>query len=124
MKHLRICGCGTHASTKEIACGLLDNSPYDFIINHEDTDLEKLIPFVHRTFNGNDCIQFIKSLQHIYKNHNGLESVFSKHVEKESMQHAISKFKTTFFEVEHLQRTEKHVDKARAEFLNIPFFMR
>ncbi|TGV04664.1 TIGR02757 family protein [Flavivirga rizhaonensis] len=88
---------------------LLDNSPYDFVLNHSKTDLEKLTPFVHRTFNGNDSIQFIKSLKHIYKNHGGLESVFSKHVKKESLQVSISKFKSTFFEIEHLQRTQKHI---------------
>jgi len=88
---------------------LLDNSPFDFILNHSETDLEKLQPFVHRTFNGNDCIQFITSLKHIYKNHNGLESLFAKHAEKDSLQNSISKFKTTFFEIEHLQRTQKHV---------------
>ncbi len=88
---------------------LLDNAPHDFILNHQDTDLEKLLPFVHRTFNGDDCIQFIKSLQHIYKVHNGLESVFAKHKETYSIQHAISKFKETFFEIEHLSRTKKHV---------------
>ena len=89
--------------------GLLDNAPYDFIVNHQETDLEKLLPFVHRTFNGYDCIQFIKSLQNIYKNHNGLEMVFSESAEKNSMQTSISKFKRTFFEIEHLQRTQKHV---------------
>ncbi len=88
---------------------LLDNSPYDFVMHHEDSDLEKLYPFVHRTFNGDDCIQFIKSLQHIYKHHGGLETLFSKHAEKGSVQNSISKFKSTFFEIEHLQRTEKHV---------------
>ena len=88
---------------------LLDNSPYNFIINHEISDLEKLQPFVHRTFNGDDAIQFIKSLKHIYLNHNGLEAVFTKHAESHSVQNAISKFKTTFFEVEHLARTQKHV---------------
>ncbi|MFV0541634.1 MAG: TIGR02757 family protein [Aestuariibaculum sp.] len=88
---------------------LLGNSPYEFIIGHSQTDLERLSPFVHRTFNGNDTVQFIKSLQHIYKNHNGLEAVFTKYAEKESLQPAITTFKTLFFEVEHLQRTEKHV---------------
>ena len=88
---------------------LLDHSPFDFIMNHEDSDLEKLQPFVHRTFNGNDCAQFIKSLQHIYKNHEGLETVFAKHVEDDSLQLSISKFKSVFFEVEHLPRTQKHV---------------
>lgn len=88
---------------------LLDNAPYDFIMNHEDTDLEKLSSFVHRTFNGNDCMQFITSLQNIYTNHDGLEAFFSKHAEPHSLQTSISKFKTVFFEIEHLQRTQKHV---------------
>jgi uncharacterized protein (TIGR02757 family) len=88
---------------------LLDNSPYDFVLNHHETDLEKLVSFVHRTFNGEDFIQFIKSLQHIYKNHNGLESVFLKHAKRDSLQNSISQFKSTFFEIEHFSRTQKHV---------------
>lgn len=88
---------------------LLDHSPYDFIMNHQEEDLEKLEPFVHRTFNGLDFITFIKSLNHIYNNHNGLEAVFAKHAEKDSLQKAIHHFKQSFFEIEHLQRTQKHV---------------
>ena len=88
---------------------LLEHSPYDFVLNHQESDLEKLEPFVHRTFNGLDFITFIKNLQHIYKNHNGLEAVFAKHAEKESLQNTIHHFKHYFFEIEHLQRTEKHV---------------
>lgn len=88
---------------------LLDNSPFDFILNHNDSDLEHLLPFVHRTFNGEDFIQFIKSLKHIYKNYNGLENVFSKNAKKESLQVSISNFKSIFFEIEHLPRTQKHV---------------
>lgn len=88
---------------------LLDSSPHDFIVNHQETDLEKLLPFVHRTFNGHDCIQFIKSLQHIYSNHDGLEAVFLKHSEATSLQNSIHHFKQYFFEVDHLQRTQKHV---------------
>ncbi|UKM63615.1 TIGR02757 family protein [Flavobacteriaceae bacterium GSB9] len=88
---------------------LLDHAPHDFVINHQDTDLEQLLPFVHRTFNGVDCIQFITSLNHIYKHHQGLEQVFAKHAEADSLQHAISKFKSVFFEIDHLKRTQKHV---------------
>ncbi|XMO86531.1 TIGR02757 family protein [Algibacter sp. AS12] len=102
---------------------LLDHSPYDFVVNHEETDLDRLAPFVHRTFNGLDCTQFIKSLKHIYMNHGGLESVFVKHAEKDSLQPAISKFKSVFFEIEHLQRTEKHVSdplkKSAAKRINM-----
>ncbi|WP_203258863.1 TIGR02757 family protein [Hyunsoonleella ulvae] len=88
---------------------LLDNAPHNFISNYENSDLEKIQPFVHRTFNGDDCIQFIKSLHHIYHNHDGLETLFSKYAEINSLQNAISKFKATFFEINHLKRTEKHV---------------
>ncbi len=88
---------------------LLDNSPYDFVMNHSEFDLEKLRPFVHRTFNGDDCIQFIKSLNHIYKNHNGLESIFNLNAKKDSLQTSISHFKKVFFEIKHLSRTQKHI---------------
>ena len=102
---------------------LMDNSPYDFVLNHSESDLENLAPFVHRTFNGNDCMQFVKSLQHIYINHNGLEGVFTKYAEADSLQPAISKFKSTFFEIDHLQRTEKHVSdplrKSAAKRINM-----
>lgn len=88
---------------------LLDNSPYDFVMNHQETDLEQLLPFVHRTFNGNDFIQFIKSLKHIYLKHNGLESIFKKYSETDSLQQSIHQLKKVFFEIEHLQRTQKHI---------------
>lgn len=88
---------------------LLGHSPYDFVMNHSQDNLEKLAPFVHRTFNGDDAIQFIKCLKHIYTKHNGLEALFAKHAEPNSMQSSISEFKKCFFEIDHLQRTQKHV---------------
>ena len=87
----------------------LDHTPYDFIINHQESDLEKLRNFVHRTFNGDDFIQFIKCLNHIYKSHNGLEAMFSNSYKTQNLQLAIHRFKACFFEIEHLKRTEKHV---------------
>ncbi|MCO4823180.1 MAG: TIGR02757 family protein [Flavobacteriaceae bacterium] len=87
----------------------LEQSPYDFVLNHQDKDLDRLASFVHRTFNGQDFIQFIKSLQHIYKNHNGLEAVFATHAKTHSMQPSIHQFKRIFFEIPHQQRTQKHV---------------
>lgn len=88
---------------------LMGNTPYDFVMSHEDHHLEKLENFVHRTFNGQDFISFIKGLQHIYTNHNGLEAVFTKHTQNNSTQNAIAAFKTIFFEIAHLQRTQKHL---------------
>ena len=86
---------------------LMGNSPYDFVMSHTDSQLEKLESFVHRTFNGQDFIGFTKGLQHIYQNHNGLEAIFSK--QNPTMQHTISEFKQSFFEIPHLTRTEKHI---------------
>lgn len=88
---------------------LMGNSPYDFVMNHQEYHLEKLENFVHRTFNSQDFTTFIKGLQNIYSNHNGLESVFSKNIEENSVQKSISEFKKTFFEIDHQNRTQKHI---------------
>jgi uncharacterized protein (TIGR02757 family) len=88
---------------------LLDNSPHDFIINHQESDLDKLEGFVHRTFNPIDLRFFIKSLKNIYNKHNGLESLFTDNVTKDSLQPAIHHFKKIFFEIEHPSRTTKHI---------------
>src|SRR5690606_20933043 len=64
---------------------LMGNSPYDFVMSHNDTHLDNLEGFVHRTFNGVDFISFIKALRHIYTNYGGLEAVFSKHQENNSL---------------------------------------
>ncbi|NKI32168.1 TIGR02757 family protein [Croceivirga thetidis] len=88
---------------------LFDNAPYDFVMNHAEGDLRVLENFVHRTFNGTDLIFFVKALQNIYDNHNGLESIFVKHQEPRSLQNSISALKSYFFELEHLPRTRKHV---------------
>lgn len=88
---------------------IMDSSPYDFIMNHADTDLERLAGFVHRTFNETDARYFIKSLQYIYTNHGGLEKVFTKYQGETSLQPTISNFKEIFFELPHDARTRKHV---------------
>ena len=88
---------------------LMGNSPFDFVMSHSENDLERMESFVHRTFNGQDFATFIRSLQHIYKNHNGLEAVFSNNQEANSMQKSISEFKKVFFDITHQSRTQKHI---------------
>ena len=86
---------------------LMDNAPYDFVINHNEADLRVFDGFVHRTFNAIDLKYFIRSLQNIYFYHRGLEATFS--TKKDSLQIKISDFKKIFFEIDHPQRTTKHV---------------
>lgn len=90
---------------------LLGNSPYDFVLSHREADLQRLDSFVHRTFNGQDFASFIRGLNHIYKNHNGLEAVFAKNQEANSVQKSISEFKKVFFESSSIQqnRSLKHI---------------
>lgn len=87
----------------------MGQSPYDFVMNYSDDDLEKLAGFVHRTFNDIDLTFFIQSLKNIYTKHNGLEGVFTNHQDRDSLQPTISKFKEIFFEIPYEQRTTKHV---------------
>jgi uncharacterized protein (TIGR02757 family) len=89
---------------------LLNHSPYEFIKSSGKRDLEGIDQFAHRTFNTHDFIFFIKSLKNIYKNHGGLESIFTRHQASDSLQPAIHELYKIFFELPHECRTERHVN--------------
>lgn len=88
---------------------LMGNSPHDFILNHNEKQLERLTGFVHRTFNSNDLKYFIKALKYIYKEKGGLESIFNDYSTPESLQPAIHELKNIFFELPHPAHTVKHL---------------
>ena len=88
---------------------LMDESPYDFVMNHREPDLRRMNSFVHRTFNSEDAVAFIQALKHIYETYGGLEQHFSGYGQESHLQKAISELKSRFFEVPHLKRSEKHV---------------
>ena len=88
---------------------LMDQAPYDFIINHKEDDLERFEGFVHRTFNADDLRYFVKALRYIYQEHQGLEQLFTRYATAQSLQRAIHQFKQVFFSLPHQQRTQKHV---------------
>ena len=46
---------------------MLGNQPHDFILNASNDEINKLASFVHRTFNGDDCIYFMYALRNIYQ---------------------------------------------------------
>jgi uncharacterized protein (TIGR02757 family) len=103
--------------------GLMDNQPHDFVLNASVGELNRLEHFVHRTFNGNDCIYFIRSLKNIYQNHQGLQSVFEKgHRKENTVKSALSEFHRIFFEIGG-ERSRKHVSNvekgAAAKRLNM-----
>ena len=87
----------------------MDNSPFDFILNHTNNDLYKERESIHRTFNSTDLNYFIVSLKRIYKDYNGLEDILSNNSNGNDLQKRISTFKEIFFSIDHPIRTRKHL---------------
>ncbi len=103
---------------------MMEHSPFEYIMNASEKDFKPFLNFKHRTFNGGDCLYFLNSLQNIYKNHNGLKGVFYKNYQKYySVKNAIIDFRKIFFELDHLERTKKHISdvsrNASAKRLNM-----
>lgn len=88
---------------------LMGDSPFNFIMNHDEHDLERFHGFVHRTFNETDLLYFIKSIKNIYLNYGGFEGLFAQSATSFSTQAAIHEFKKVFFSLPHPARTSKHV---------------
>lgn len=89
---------------------LMGNNPHDFLLSAKQKDFQKFDSFVHRTFNGEDTVFFMKALQNIYKKYGGLEKVFlNNSTNNDAILNAITHFRKIFFAIEHPQRTRKHI---------------
>ena len=87
---------------------LLDNSPYDYIINSSEKEIDKL-NIKHRTFNEIDFRYFIKRLKYIYKEYGNLENIFFENVKNNTLHNSIHNFKSLFFKNNFPLRTTKHI---------------
>lgn len=86
----------------------LDNSPHDFILNHSESDLQKLLGFKHRTFNETDLLFFVHRLKFIYQKFPSLEFAFLG--EGKTLENGLLGFHKLFFDDEFApRRTYKHV---------------
>ncbi|TSJ37193.1 TIGR02757 family protein [Mucilaginibacter corticis] len=94
---------------------LMDGAPYDFIINHEEIDLKKLLHFKHRTFNDIDTLYFISFFRYHYERHESLEDAFiPPNSLKEELngvvENCLNHFRKYFFSLpDYPHRTKKHV---------------
>ena len=87
---------------------LMDGSPHDFILNHSEQDLKKLLDFKHRTFNTTDTLYFIRFLNHHYSKHDSLEDLFVTN--GGDMESALINFHNSFFSLDlYPERTRKHI---------------
>ena len=98
---------------------LMDNAPYDFIINSKDdgSDYIPFMQFVHRTFNATDLFHLFNFLKFHYKHskEKSLETAFSKWIQPndDTIEQALNGFyhyvfNLTFFE-DYPTRTQKHI---------------
>ncbi len=89
---------------------LLDNMPYVFLLEADNSDWKRVATFVHRTFNGDDCLFFLQSLKNIYQLHNGLENVFNTGYNYGySIFAALKHFREIFLSIPHQQHARKHI---------------
>ncbi|MFV0472474.1 MAG: TIGR02757 family protein [Paludibacteraceae bacterium] len=91
---------------------LMDESPYRFLMDNDFLTgrEEEILRFVHRTFNGEDCLFFLNSLQNIYKNYGGLETVFTDgYNQSETIRSSLKYFREVFLAFPHDKRAEKHI---------------
>jgi uncharacterized protein (TIGR02757 family) len=90
----------------------MDNAPHDFVKNHKDADLKKLLGFKHRTFNDTDLLYFIAFFSSFYHKHNSLEDAFvqGKLYKESNTGKALMDFHELFFSLEDFpERTRKHI---------------
>jgi len=87
---------------------LMQNSPYDFICAATEREYNLLREFTYRTLQGEDCEFLARVIQHIYRNHGGLEQVFSEWNIAGAFK-TIGQFRKIALEVPHLPRSEKHL---------------
>ena len=91
---------------------LMDGTPYDFIIHHQETDLKRFESFKHRTFQYPDTLYFIDFFKQHYQRNNSLETAFTIGLNPEdlSIENGLNGFYSYFFDSEWSpDRTKKHI---------------
>jgi uncharacterized protein (TIGR02757 family) len=91
---------------------LMDKAPYDFITNHQDSDLKRFLAFKHRTFNATDTLYFLEFFKDFYTKNNSLENAFLVGLKNndENIKSGLENLQNVFFSLEDYPiRTRKHV---------------
>lgn len=108
---------------------MMDNAPYDFMLNHRENDLKPFLQFKHRTFNDIDTLYFIEFFSWFYRNHDSLEEGFilGWKPETDIMEKLLSNFHHFFFQLADApMRTRKHIatPERKAACKRINMFLR
>ena len=88
----------------------MGESPYEFIMEANSSNLKAFENFYYRTFNGVDCIAFLTSLIRIYRSNSSLQKIFTAGFQKDgTVLGAISYFRKIFIDSNFPNRSQKHV---------------
>lgn len=88
----------------------MPDGPHNFLLTAEDYHFQSFENFKHRTFNGTDCLFFLRSLQNIYRNHGGLKTVFYEGYSLYgNIPDTLRHFRQEFFSIPFPGRTLKHI---------------
>lgn len=92
----------------------MDNSPYQFMLQHDDADLKRLLGFKHRTFNDTDLLYFVEFFKQHYSKSDSLEDAFLPNPDAEAGsfdgEQVLNYFRSYFFSLPDFpHRTKKHI---------------
>lgn len=102
----------TIIQSAEKLIAFMDGAPYDFIVNHIESDRERWMNFTHRTFQPMDSLWFLEFFQQYYRQNNSLETAFSQFLPPgaTTVEAALVGFHRLFFDHPYApDRTRKHV---------------
>ncbi len=103
----------TIISSADTLIRLMDGAPYDFVVNHTESDRKKLLGFKHRTFQATDTLYFLDFFQHYYRRHDSLEGAFARFIlpfTENTVETALTGFHELFFSLPDApNRTRKHI---------------
>lgn len=86
----------------------MNHEPYEFVMNGDMDSLPDVS--VYRTFNGVDLRYFILALRNVYRNHGGLEKVFTDGYKvNKNLKESIAHFRETFTSFQEPGRSAKHI---------------
>lgn len=96
----------------------MDFAPYDFVMGATEKDLDTLRSYVHRTFNGEDFVDFVRALQGVCHRFGTVGNMFETlYCQLGDMAAVLSVARREFFSVCHNTHCEKHfssIDKGAA----------
>ena len=89
---------------------MMDDDPFDFLMNAQEGDFKTFLDFRHRTFGGNDCVFFLKSLARIYREGGGLARIFEDgYAKKWTIRESLTEFRSVFLSDGPPESIARHV---------------